>query len=74
MKAFHPRQAKLPTGGPDNVDLLVSADELRQDFSQTNILYLEEEEIEKPVFSPVTPAESQSGIAVVTQMVARRSF
>jgi len=70
LKAFHPRQAKLPSGGPDNTDLLVSADELRQDFSQGNILYLEEEEIEKTIASQ----ENQMGIAVVTQMVARRPF
>jgi hypothetical protein len=42
LEAFTPAQLKFSSGGPKQVDLLYSAEILRQDFAAAEILTLEE--------------------------------
>lgn len=45
MEAFAKNQIEYNTGGPKNIDMLYSPEELRQDFSALEIMELHQEEI-----------------------------
>lgn len=71
LEAYTPRQSTFATGGPPNVDLMVSADALRDELARLSIEHLGETERE------VLEGRGHVGRGAVVQMVAtklRRSF
>ena len=46
LEGFSKNQLKYPSGGPRNLDMLFSLEEIQNDFKELNLLVLEENEIE----------------------------
>ncbi len=68
FEAFHPDQVANDTGGPSDVDYLVSAEMLKTDFEGCDFLHLSEATVDLPK-RPHKPA----GPAVVTRATIRKS-
>lgn len=66
MESYHPNQLEYGTGGPKDVDMLVSLDILREHFSELETLHAAELERE------VTEGTHHTGNAFVTQFIARK--
>jgi hypothetical protein len=66
LEAFTPAQLQFPSGGPKQVDLLYSADLLRDDFAGAEILLLEEKVAE------LEEGALHSGPGAVVQAILRR--
>lgn len=66
LEAFNKNQLGNGSGGPKKVDLLYTADELREDFPEAEILSAEDLEIE------LDEGPGHSGRAAVTRLLARR--
>lgn len=66
MEAFRPEQLDYGTGGPPVRDMLYSADMLRADFAEADILELEEVETE------LDEGPFHNGLAATVRMVVRR--
>ncbi|MCW9033734.1 MAG: class I SAM-dependent methyltransferase [Rhodospirillales bacterium] len=67
FEAFHPDQVANDTGGPSDVNYLVSAEILKTDFEGCEFIHLSEETVDLPT-RPHKPA----GAAVVTRAVIRK--
>ena len=65
-QAYSPNQLKYGTGGPDQLDMLVTLEELKQNFSPMQLLHgcIREREIKEGTF--------HTGLAEVTEFVARK--
>lgn len=66
LEAYNPKQLKLKTGGPSNVDLLYTAESLQQDLTGLEFLHLKE--IERII----TEGEGHNGLSAVTQLIAKK--
>jgi SAM-dependent methyltransferase len=66
LQAFIPRQLQYSSGGPKQVDLLYTAEVLRQDFAPATALELEEKQIN------IREGHMHSGPAAVVQAVFRK--
>lgn len=66
LEAYRPDQLRYGTGGPPDVQMLYSADLLRQDFAGMEFLHLQEVDRE------VIEGRYHNGMAAVTQCLARR--
>ena len=64
LEGFSKAQLDLGTGGPKNLDMLFSKDELFSDFSKLNIKYFNELEIK------LSEGNYHNGISSVVQLVA----
>ena len=65
LEAFTPAQLQHTSGGPKQVELLYTADMLRQDFASGEVLELEEEEVH------INEGRMHSGPAAVVRAVFR---
>lgn len=68
LVGFHPSQAGRGTGGPPDPERMYTAETLKGDFPEAEILVLEECE----VLSDMRLDAHRPGMAAVTRMVARR--
>ncbi len=66
LEAFSPTQLKYSSGGPKRVELLYTAEMLRQDFSGAEAMVLEEKEAQ------ISEGSMHSGAAAVVDGVFRR--
>jgi SAM-dependent methyltransferase len=66
LEHYHPRQVSYGTGGPKDVDFLMTAEELRSSFSALRTVRLFEGERE------VHEGAGHSGLSFVTQFVAEK--
>jgi Methyltransferase domain len=66
IEAFSPGQLKHSSGGPKRIELLYTADMLRQDFGGAETLLLEEKETE------IREGRMHSGTAAVVQGIFRK--
>lgn len=66
LEGYSSRQLQYGTGGPKDVDLLYTAEELRGGFADSEVLNLAE--LEREVFE----GAGHSGRAAVVQLIARR--
>lgn len=67
LEAFHPGQLKFCSGGPKQVELLYSAEMLRQDFAGAEVLELAESVVD------LEEGRMHSGKGAVVRAVFRRS-
>ena len=67
LEAYSKEQAAYGTGGPPNEQLLYALDDLREDFSDLDILELEQVEAE------IHEGLYHTGLASVVRLVARRA-
>lgn len=68
-RGFHPDQLGRGTGGPPDLDRLVSAQMLRDDLPDAEILSLEEREVQMDM----KVDDHVPGLAKVTELVARKA-
>ena len=68
MEVFHPEQLEFATGGPMDLDLLYTADSLKEDFNDAEILTLQEDIVVLPP-RPKRPSERP---AKVTRLLLRK--
>lgn len=66
LEAYTPKQLAYKTGGPPNLDLLMTLDELRADFADLELLHGEELERE------VVEGTLHTGLAHVVQFIGRK--
>ncbi len=66
LEAFSPTQLKYSSGGPKRVELLYTAEMLREDFAGAEAVVLEEKE------APISEGTMHSGAAAVVDGVFRR--
>lgn len=66
FECYTTKQPKYKTGGPSNIDLLYTIEELERDFSAMEILHLAEVERE------IHEGEGHSGLSSVVQLIARK--
>lgn len=66
LQAFTPAQLQHSSGGPKQVELLYTADLLREDFSGAEVLQLEEKEVH------LKEGHMHSGLGAVVQAVFRK--
>ncbi|MDO5666558.1 MAG: class I SAM-dependent methyltransferase [Alcaligenaceae bacterium] len=66
FECYSTRQLEFKTGGPGNVDLLYTIEELEHDFIDMDIIHLEELERE------IQEGEAHSGMSAVVQLIARK--
>lgn len=67
LEAYHPNQLGNDTGGPKNPDMLITLNELRAAFGDSQILFGSEQERE------VLEGRYHTGLSCVTQFVVRKS-
>lgn len=66
FECYSTRQLAFKTGGPGNVDLLYTLEELENDFADMEILHLAEVERD------IQEGEAHSGMSAVIQLIARK--
>lgn len=66
LESYHPRQLEYGTGGPKDVDMLVTLEDLRDQFAGLQVLH--EAELERDV----TEGTFHTGNAFVTQLIVRK--
>lgn len=66
LESYHPRQLEYGTGGPKDVDMLVTLEDLRPHFQGLKLLH--EAELERDV----SEGTFHTGNAYVTQLIARK--
>lgn len=66
LESYHPRQLEYGTGGPKDVDMLVTLDDLRAQLGSLQVLH--EAELERDV----TEGSFHTGNAYVTQLIVRK--
>lgn len=66
MEAYHPTQLKYGTGGPKDIEWLVSLDDLNPHFQDQEIIHQLEME------QPVNEGPCHVGNAFVTQFICRK--
>lgn len=66
LESYHPKQLEYGTGGPKDVDMLVTLEDLRPLFAGMKIVH--EAELERDV----TEGSFHTGNAYVTQLIARK--
>lgn len=67
LESYHPRQLEYGTGGPKDVDMLVTLEDLRTHFQGLEVLH--EAELERDV----TEGSFHTGNAYVTQLIVRKT-
>ena len=68
MEIFSKKQLGRSSGGPQNEDMLYNISEIQQDFSELEILYLKEEEVE------LNEGDYHQGKAMVIRFVGRKKL
>lgn len=68
LEAFSPKQLPLTSGGPKKVDMLYTAEMLREDFQQLQILDLSEKRVH------LTEGPYHTGDAEVVRLLARKKI
>lgn len=66
FQAYHPKQLDYKTGGPPDIDMLVTLDELKKTFADYEII--QESELETKVIE----GSSHTGTAFVTQFICKK--
>ena len=66
LQAFAPEQLKFTSGGPKQVDLLYTAEQLKKDFAQAEVVELQEAVVE------LEEGRLHSGPGAVVQGVFRK--
>jgi SAM-dependent methyltransferase len=66
LEGFSTEQIHRTTGGPRDVDLLFTVDDLRRDFDQLRLLHLDRSEVE------LDEGRYHQGVASVVRLVAQR--
>lgn len=66
LEAFSKDQLKYNTGGPKNIEMLFSIEELKSDFADLSILLLEQKEVH------LSEGKGHDGMASVIRMVATK--
>jgi len=66
LEAFNKKQMELDTGGPKDINMLFSVDELAEDFKELEILKLEE------LIAPLDEGRYHSGEAQLIRLLARK--
>lgn len=67
LQGYTPRQLEYRTGGPSNVDNLYTAEDLRRDFGNLEILELREHDDE------IREGPGHSGMSALVDLVARKA-
>lgn len=68
LEAYHPEQLKMGTGGPPNVEMMMSAELLKDELA--GLEFVRVEELKRDVIE----GSYHSGAAAVVQMVARKPY
>mgnify|MGYP007067740024 CR=1 FL=1 len=66
LEAFTPAQLGRPSGGPQRIDLLYTAADLRVDFASLELVHLAEEEV------VLAEGAGHEGAASVVRLLAHR--
>ena len=68
LQGYTPKQLEYRTGGPPNADNLYTAEDLRGEFADMEILHLREHERE------ISEGVGHNGMSALVEMVARKPF